>query len=101
MFIVCVTVFVKPEHREEFIAATKKNAESARMESGNLRFDFLESVDDPNRFFLYEVYRSEDDFKLHQQSNHYLTWRETVQDWMAQPRQGFKHTNLMPNDEAW
>lgn len=101
MYVVCVTVFVTPEHVDDFIAATRLNHEGTRQEAGNVRFDVLQAESDPTRFFLYEVYRSPDDFAAHQKTPHYLTWRETVAPWMAQPRQGVRHTSLFPGEEGW
>jgi autoinducer 2-degrading protein len=101
MYVVCVTVFVKPEKVNDFIQASKDNAGNTLNEPGNLRFDVLQAVDEPAKFFLYEVYRSEEDFKSHQQTEHYLRWRETVADMMAQPRQGVKHYSVFPKDEDW
>ncbi len=101
MYVVCVTIWVKPENVEEFLRATEANHLGTRNEAGNLRFDVSRATDDPNRFFLYEVYRSEDAFHVHHQSEHYLTWKETVADWMAQPRQGLKYESLWPDDDAF
>ena len=91
MFVVCVTIFVKPERTQEFIKATCDNASNTRQEAGNVRFDVLRAEEDANRFFLYEAYRTKEDFVGHQQTVHYLRWKTTVADWMAQPRQGVKH----------
>ena len=99
MYVVAVTVFVKPEFVEQFIAASLDNASNSILEPGNLRFDVLRAEDDPNRFFLYEVYRSEDDFKAHQQTAHYFRWRDAVGDWMADKRQAFKHHSLFPAND--
>lgn len=99
MYIVCVNVHVQPEHVEDFKAAIFKNHDGTRKEPGNLRFDVLQDLEDPTRFFLYEVYVSEEGFKEHQQTEHYLTWRETVQGWMAEKRIGKRYVNLMPSDE--
>ena len=101
MFVVSVTVHVKSGREQDFIDATLENGRNTRREPGNVRFDILRCVDPPTQFLLYEVYRTPDDFKIHQQTDHYLTWRETVADWMAQPRQGVKHNSLFPPDEAW
>ncbi|GAB4563688.1 MAG: (4S)-4-hydroxy-5-phosphonooxypentane-2,3-dione isomerase [Anaerolineae bacterium] len=101
MYVVCVTVWVKPEHVDDFIEATRDNHLNTRQEPGNVRFDVLQAEDDPTRFFLYEVYRSSEDFTRHQQTPHYLRWRETVADWMAQPRQGLRYHSLFPADDAW
>jgi len=101
MFVVCVTAHVKPGREQEFIEATLENALNTRREPGNVRFDVLRAVEPPTQFFLYEVYRSPDDFKAHQQTEHYLRWKAAVADWMAQPRQGVKHDSLFPADANW
>ena len=98
MYVVAVTIFVKPELRQQFIEATLDNARNTRREPGNLRFDVLASEDDPNRFMLYEVYREKEDFAKHQQTEHYFRWREAVTDWMAQPRFGVKHRPIFFGD---
>jgi len=101
MFVVCVTIFVKPGHADDFIAASLKNAKGTRSEEGNLRFDILRCHDDENQFFLYEAYRTEDDFKNHQRTPHYLAWKECVAGWMAKNRIGVKHTSVFPVDDEW
>lgn len=101
MYVVCVTVMVKAGHEQDFIDATEKNHLGTLREPGSLRFDVLQAEDDPHRFFLYEVYRTKDDFKAHQQTEHYLGWKQTVADWMAEPRVGVKHNSLLPADHAF
>ena len=96
MLVVCVYVHVKPEHREEFIAASLENARNAIREPGNLRFDVLQQADDPNRFILYEVYRDRAGADAHKATAHYARWRDAVAPWMAEPRQGVKHAPLFP-----
>lgn len=98
MYVVSVTVFVKREHIDAFIAATLDNARNTRQEAGNLRFDVLQCEEDPARFLLYEAYHEKDDFATHQQTEHYLRWKQTVADWMAQPRQGVKHRSVFFGD---
>jgi len=97
--IYCVTIFVKPEFRDIFINATLENARNTRKkEPANIRFDVLQGTDDPNKFFLYEVYR-EGGVDVHKATAHYKIWRETVEKMMAQPRQGIQHKNLFPESE--
>jgi autoinducer 2-degrading protein len=98
MYVVAVTVFVKPEQVAAFVDATLDNARNTRRESGNVRFDVSQAEDDPNRFLLYEVYREKDDFSKHQQTEHYLRWKSAVADWMAQPRVGVKHKPVFFGD---
>ena len=100
MYVVCVTIFVLPAHIEEFKAATFDNARNTRREAANIRFDFLQSEEDPARFFLYEVYQRKEDFAAHQQTEHYLRWKNAVAPWMAQPRVGMRHVPLFFGDAA-
>jgi autoinducer 2-degrading protein len=99
MYVVSVTVFVKPEFVAPFIEATYDNATNTRREPGNIRFDVLQTEDDPTRFLLYEVYHDKQGLAAHQQTPHYLRWREKVTDWMAQPRQGVRHLPLFYGDQ--
>ena len=98
MIIYCVTIFVKPEFREAFIKETLENARNTRKEQANIRFDVSQSVEDPNRFFLYEIYR-DGGVDAHKATAHYKKWRENVEKMMAQPRQGVQHKNLFPESE--
>ncbi len=95
-YVVSVTIHVAPEHRAAFIAAARDNAEQSRQEPGCRQFDVAQHVEDPDRFHLYEVYASVDDFAAHQQTAHYARWRDAVNPWMAQPRIGVKWNRLSP-----
>ena len=102
MFIVHVDVHVKEEFLEVFIQETILNARNSIQEPGIARFDFIQRKDDPTRFMLVEVYRDENAPAKHKETAHYLKWRETVADWMAQPRKGEKHIILAPTEkELW
>jgi autoinducer 2-degrading protein len=96
MVVTVVTVLVKPDAIATFIDATIKNHEAAVKEPGNLRFDVLQSSDDPCRFLLYEAYESEDAAAAHKRTGHYLLWKKTVEDWMQKPREGIPYTVIRP-----
>lgn len=96
MHVTLVYVKVKPEHVDEFIEATRANHEASVRESGNRRFDVMQSEDDPTAFVLYEAYASAADARAHKDTAHYLAWRERVADWMAEPRRGMTYRGLMP-----
>lgn len=100
MKVTCVNVCVKDEHVDDFIAATIKNHEGSVREPGNLRFDVLQSADDPTRFLLYEAYESEDAANVHKGTGHYLDWRNTVTDWMARPREGVHYRVIRPTERS-
>jgi autoinducer 2-degrading protein len=96
MHVTIVHVHVKPEHVEVFIAATRLNHEASVREPGNRRFDVLQLAADPTRFVLYEAYATEADAAAHKQTAHYARWRDTVAEWMAEPRQGVGYRGLHP-----
>jgi autoinducer 2-degrading protein len=96
MHVTLVNVRVKPEHIADFIAATRLNHEASVQEPGNRRFDILQQAGEPESFVLYEAYVDENAAKAHKQTPHYLAWRESVEDWMASPRQGITYNALFP-----
>jgi (4S)-4-hydroxy-5-phosphonooxypentane-2,3-dione isomerase len=98
MFVACVHVHVKPEHRQAFIEASRNNARNTIEEPGALRFDVLQQADEPDRFVLYEVYRDEAGAKAHKETAHYALWAQTVASWMAEPRKGVRYASLFPED---
>jgi autoinducer 2-degrading protein len=99
MYVVSVTVHVRSEFVARFIEATLDNARNTRREPLNLRFDVSQAEDDPSRFLLYEVYLTKEGFAAHQQTAHYLRWKEAVAEWMAKPRQGIRHRPIFFGDE--
>ncbi len=102
MIVTCVHVVVKEENIEDFSEAIIKNHKGTVKEPGNLRFDVLQNADDPSKFLIYEVFKSEEAVAAHKKTAHYLEWRETVENWMAQPRQGIRYTVISPVDiDQW
>ena len=96
MHVTLVHVHVLPERVDDFVAAIRANHQASIREPGNLRFDVLQSATDPTRFVLYEAYADAEAAQAHKTMPHYLAWRDTVADWMAEPRQGFPYVGLFP-----
>ncbi|MEE9914103.1 MAG: antibiotic biosynthesis monooxygenase [Deltaproteobacteria bacterium] len=102
MIVTIVNIVVKPEHIDQFIEATIANHQNAIKEKGNLRFDVLQRRDDPSAFTLYEAYASDEAAAEHKKTAHYFQWRETVEPWMAKPREGLAHDVVAPAERsAW
>jgi len=101
MHIVQVSVQVKADQIEAFRAATIENARESLREPGVARFDVLQRQDDPRRFLLIEVYRTENDPARHKETEHYRHWRDTVASMMACPRESLKYRNIFPEDSGW
>jgi autoinducer 2-degrading protein len=98
MLVVHVNVKVKPDFIEAFQSATVTNAQASRKEPGIARFDVLQRSDDPTRFVLVEAYRTTEAPAAHKETSHYQTWRDTVAEMMAEPRQSVKFINFDPPD---
>jgi (4S)-4-hydroxy-5-phosphonooxypentane-2,3-dione isomerase len=96
MHVTLVHVYVKPEHVDDFIEASRLNHEASTQEPGNRRFDILQDANEPTKFVLYEAYATAEDAAAHKETSHYATWRETVAPMMAKPREGIKHNSLYP-----
>ena len=101
MFIAHVFVHVKENQIEAFRAATIENAQNSVQEPGIARFDIIQEQDDPTRFVLVEVYRTVEDTARHKDTAHYLKWRDTVADMMAEPRSAIKYYNVYPGENHW
>lgn len=96
MFVTIVHVDVIPEFIEAFIKASTENHLESVKEPGNLRFDLLQSENNPNLFVFYEAYENEASAAAHKNTSHYMKWRETVAPWMAKPREGIRYRGLQP-----
>jgi autoinducer 2-degrading protein len=101
MNIVLVHIHIKPEFMDGFKQASLENASSSVKEAGVARFDIIQNNEDPVRFVLVEVYRSEEAVAAHKETAHYAKWRDTVAEMMAEPRQGVKYSNVFPGDSGW
>lgn len=101
MLVVTVFVHVKEDQVEAFKAATIENASNSLKEEGIARFDVIQQSDDPTKFVLIEVYRTEDAPAKHKETAHYQRWRDTVAPMMAEPRQSTKYVNIFPADADW
>ncbi len=101
MFIVHVFVHVKSTAVEAFKQASVENAANSLLEPGIARFDLIQESEDPNRFVLVEVYRTEADNLRHKNTAHYRNWRDTVESMMASPRSSIKFINITPDDHGW
>jgi quinol monooxygenase YgiN len=101
MLIVHVEVHVQAEHVDAFRAATIENARNSVQEPGIARFDVIQNAEDPTRFVLVEVYRTDADAARHKETAHYAAWRDTVAPMMAEPRTSVRYREVFPDAEAW
>ena len=102
MFVLFVTIKMKPEHREEYLAEMLLNAKGAREdEPGCLRFDVVQDSQDENTIHLYEVYKDEAAFAEHQAAPHFKRMQAATGDWRDGAPVAHRGTNIAPSDEEW
>jgi autoinducer 2-degrading protein len=99
MFALVVSLRVKPDLRDSFLAAAEDDSTcSVRDEPGCLRFDVLQDNADPDHFFFYEIYRDDAAFQAHAQAPHYARWRAASAEVLAEPANATRTTTLFPRD---
>ena len=76
MYIQIISMEVQAGKNEALLAEARANARASRQEAGVIQFDVLQQSDDPNKFVLYEVYRSAEDAEAHRQTSHFKRWLE-------------------------
>lgn len=101
MIAYLVYIHVKSDSVEAFKEASILNAQKSVEEPGIARFDFIQQQEDPTRFMFIEVYGTEGDVLAHKETDHYATWRETVEAMMAEPRQGIRYDVVHPDASGW
>jgi HTH-type transcriptional regulator, repressor for puuD len=80
MFGLIVSLRIKPDQVERFLAAIEDNARASRDdEPGCVRFDVYRDNDDPHHYLLHELYRDEAAFRdAHRATPHFRRWREAA-----------------------
>lgn len=81
MHVILGTIKVKAEHLEDFLAHVRVHARHSRLEAGCVRFEVLQDTEDPQTICLLEVFRSEDDLRVHREQGYYRQWMEMSRDW--------------------
>jgi len=73
-------VNVKPEHRQSFLDASIFEAQSVVSEEAEVfQFQIMIDVENPNRFYFYEVFRDEAAVLNHRESETFKNWLNSVQ----------------------
>lgn len=102
MYVLVVTIDIKPGCKDRFVAAMLDDARgSVGTEPGCVRFDVMQDEKEPNRIYLYEVYRDRAAFDFHTTTPHFRTWNETVKDWFASPPVVGAGPSIFPADADW
>ncbi|KAK3278702.1 hypothetical protein CYMTET_13378 [Cymbomonas tetramitiformis] len=72
-----VSLYVKPERREEFLETIRANAQGTRTkEPLALEYSWGESATESNTFHFHEKYKGRAGFEAHTQASHFADWEK-------------------------
>ncbi|MGL4858383.1 MAG: (4S)-4-hydroxy-5-phosphonooxypentane-2,3-dione isomerase [Enterobacteriaceae bacterium] len=97
MHVTLVEINVKPDKVTQFLKVFRLNHEGSIREPGNLRFDVLQDQSIATRFYIYEVYKSEEAASAHKKTAHYLACVDALEELMSEPRKKQSFTGVMIN----
>jgi quinol monooxygenase YgiN len=76
-FCLNVTLWVKPERREEFLSVIRQNQQGTLANEPLVRlYAWGENTKEPNTFHFQEQYIGEEGFIAHTQSEHFAAWKK-------------------------
>ena len=85
MNIINVVVNLKPESRKEGLAVMKTMESATRLEDGCHDYTFYADMENPNRFFLFELWESQSHLDAHVQTPHMAKFKKDVGDLISEP----------------
>ena len=101
MYTLFVSLQVRSEKRDLFLAAIAENAEaSVRDEPGCLRFDVMEDRQHPNVFYFYEIYTEPAAFDAHKAAPHFAEWRKAAGECVVPDSQVNTFSNMFVTHAA-
>jgi quinol monooxygenase YgiN len=85
---------VKAEAIHHFRTATLQHVHRTRQEAGVLRFELMQSAEDPGQFVLLMAFQDDSARARHMATEHFKTWRETVASWLSEPIRSIQYTRV-------
>jgi len=101
MLVVHVHIRVEPEHLQDFLEETRRNAAASLEEPGVRRFDVLQDESDGTHVVLSEVYVDQAAADAHKQTTHYVRWQAAVAGMQTEPRTRTRFTSVFPGEDGW
>lgn len=71
-------VVVKPEFKDEVLKATRAVVDGTRTEAGNASYVLYEHTDNPLKFTLIEVWKSQAAIDTHNNTNHFKAFVKAI-----------------------
>ena len=102
MYIIISPIQIKPENKEQYVKALVDVArESVNTEPGCLRLDVIQDANDPNRVWVYEIFKDDAALQTHMKLPFFIEFMDATKDWRAEGGlQGASQgaSNIWPSD---
>lgn len=96
----CVTYVVKQGEEQHFLEAVAQLARATRAEPGCLDYRFHRDIEEPRKFFLYELYADEHAYRAHQATEHFEKWAKGVIAGLLEERRIERYLPFEPGGAA-
>lgn len=83
MIYVIATIAIKPEKREETLAAARVAIAATQQEKGCISYDLHESVTQPGTFVFVERWENRAAVDAHMNAEHFKVWRKAGAEGIA------------------
>jgi len=83
MIVIAGTIPIKPEHQEEARQLALQMAKATQAEAGCLAYQFYADLADPNTFFIFEEWDSEEALNRHFQTEHMKNFQQQAPKLLA------------------
>jgi len=83
MLALSVMFEVSAKHVEAFRVAVLQHAKNSLGEAGCRRFDVSVDPENPQRFFLYEMYDDQAALEIHRAADYFAKFGATIEPWVT------------------
>ena len=83
LLVVTAKIVFKSEYRSLLDPEIREVVRVSKLDPGCLQYDLHQSIEDPDVYFLYETWESEDALAGHMVSPHVKAWQELTEDKIA------------------
>ncbi len=75
---IIATVVAKTESKEEILQSLKKVTDATRTEEGNISYTLHADVNNPLKFTIFEVWKSQAAIDIHNETPHFLAFKDSL-----------------------
>jgi len=99
MYTVILFTKIRPQHIDDYIVNMRVCAEATNKEPGCIRYEVMQDADDPTMMCLFQVFKDEAAYQVHQDAEHHRVWIEMSGDWRepsGRPRSELRYITPEP-----